>query len=33
MPQESFDKFEARKKLKFEIQFVGYDWYDTERWE
>jgi glycerol-3-phosphate cytidylyltransferase len=30
--QENMDKFEAWKKLKFDIMFVGDDWYNTERW-
>lgn len=33
VPQESMDKFEAWKKLKFDIMFVGDDWYDTEKWK
>jgi len=32
IPQESMDKFEAWKKLKFDIMFVGDDWYNTEKW-
>lgn len=31
--QESMDKFEAWKKLKFDIMFVGDDWYNTEKWK
>lgn len=30
--QESMDKFEAWNKLKFDIMFVGDDWYNTEKW-
>lgn len=30
--QENLDKFEAWKKLKFDILFVGDDWYDTDSW-
>jgi hypothetical protein len=26
------DKFEAWKKLKFDIMFVDDDWYNTEKW-
>ena len=26
------DKFEVWKKLKFDIMFVGDDWYNTDRW-
>lgn len=33
VPQESMDKFEAWKKLKFDIMFVGDDWYNTEKWK
>ena len=29
--QVNMDKFEAWKKLKFDVMFVGDDWYDTER--
>lgn len=32
VPQESMDKFEAWKKLKFDIMFVGDDWYNTDKW-
>lgn len=30
--QESMDKFEAWKKLKFDMMFVGDDWYNTDKW-
>ncbi|WP_217560476.1 adenylyltransferase/cytidyltransferase family protein [Paenibacillus sp. GbtcB18] len=33
IPQESMDKFELWKKLKFDLMFVGDDWYNTDRWE
>ena len=33
VPQESMDKFEAWKKLKFDIMFVGDDWYNSESWK
>lgn len=33
IPQCSMDKFEAWKKLKFDVMFVGDDWYATEKWE
>ena len=33
VPQKTFDKFEAWKKLRFDIMFVGDDWYDTPKWE
>ena len=31
--QENMNKFEAWKKLKFNVLFVGDDWYQTEKWE
>ena len=33
IPQEDMDKFAAWKKLKFDIMFVGDDWYGTEKWK
>jgi glycerol-3-phosphate cytidylyltransferase len=33
VPQESMDKFEAWNKLKFDVMFVGDDWYKTEIWQ
>lgn len=30
--QESMDKFAAWQKLKFDIMFVGDDWYGTDKW-
>ena len=33
IPQNSMDKFEAWKKLKFDVMFVGDDWYASEKWE
>ena len=33
VPQESMDKFEAWKRLKFDVMFVGDDWYGTEKWK
>lgn len=32
IPQDNMDKLEAWKKLKFDVIFVGDDWYGTERW-
>ena len=32
IPQEDIDKFAAWEKLKFDILFVGDDWYKSERW-
>jgi glycerol-3-phosphate cytidylyltransferase len=31
--QETMDKFAAWKKLRFDVMFVGDDWYETTRWE
>ena len=33
IPQEDIDKFAAWQKLKFDILFVGDDWYQSERWQ
>lgn len=33
VPQENMDKFEMWKKLKFDIMFVGDDWYASDKWE
>ncbi len=33
IPQESMDKFEMWKKMKFDVMFVGDDWYQSERWQ
>ncbi len=33
IPQRSMDKIEAWRKLKFDVMFVGDDWYDTEKWQ
>lgn len=30
--QEDMDKFEMWKKLKFDIMFVGDDWFNTPKW-
>ena len=32
VPQNSIDKFEAWQKLKFDILFVGDDWFDDNKW-
>ena len=32
VPQENMDKFEMWKKLKFDIMFVGDDWFNTDKW-
>ena len=33
VPQENMDKFEMWKKLKFDILFVGDDWYLDSKWQ
>ena len=33
MPQLSHDKIEAWKKLKFNVLFVGDDWFKNPKWE
>ena len=30
--QENMDKFEMWRKLKFNVMFVGDDWFDTQKW-
>lgn len=32
VPQDTMDKFEMWKKLKFDVMFVGDDWYNTDKW-
>lgn len=33
IPQESLDKYQAWEKLKFDILFVGDDWYKNDKWD
>jgi len=33
VPQESMDKFEMWKKLKYDLMFVGDDWYNDPKWD
>lgn len=33
VPQQSMDKLDAVDRYKFDIMFVGDDWYKTEKWE
>ena len=33
IPQEEIDKFKAWEKLKFDILFVGDDWYQSDSWQ
>ena len=32
VPQVNMDKIEAYKRYKFEIMFVGDDWFKTDKW-
>lgn len=31
--QETLDKYEVWEKLKFDVMFVGDDWFKSERWQ
>ena len=31
--QDTMDKYEAWKKIKFDVLFVGDDWYNTDKWQ
>lgn len=33
IPQEDLDKFKMWEKLKFDVLFVGDDWYQSPRWK
>ncbi|GIO92512.1 adenylyltransferase/cytidyltransferase family protein [Paenibacillus lactis] len=33
IPQNSMNKYEVWKKLKYNIMFVGDDWFEDERWK
>ena len=33
VPQENMDKLDAWRRYKFDVMFVGDDWYKTEKWE
>ncbi|MDG1398369.1 MAG: adenylyltransferase/cytidyltransferase family protein [Polaribacter sp.] len=33
VPQNDMDKFEMWKRLKFDIMFVGDDWFESEKWK
>ncbi len=33
IPQEELDKFKMWEKLKFDVLFVGDDWYNTPSWQ
>ena len=32
IPQNNMDKIDAHQQLKFDIMFVGNDWYNTKKW-
>jgi glycerol-3-phosphate cytidylyltransferase len=33
IPQENMDKFAMWEKIKFDIMFVGDDWFQTPKWQ
>ncbi|MBM1105252.1 adenylyltransferase/cytidyltransferase family protein [Aurantibacter crassamenti] len=33
VPQNDMDKFKMWQRLKFDIMFVGDDWFETEKWQ
>lgn len=33
IPQENMNKMEAWKKLRFDVMFVGDDWYQSDKWK
>ncbi|MFC2161573.1 adenylyltransferase/cytidyltransferase family protein [Acidobacteriota bacterium] len=33
VPQDNLDKYEMWKKLKFDVMFIGDDWYGTQRFK
>ncbi|WP_456457112.1 adenylyltransferase/cytidyltransferase family protein [Nitratifractor sp.] len=33
IPQENMDKFEMWQKVKFDVMFVGDDWFNTPKWQ
>ncbi|MEI0479075.1 adenylyltransferase/cytidyltransferase family protein [Brachyspira pulli] len=33
IPQEELDKFKVWEKIKFDVLFVGDDWYKTDSWQ
>jgi glycerol-3-phosphate cytidylyltransferase len=32
VPQEDMDKFKMWERLKFDVMFVGDDWFETDKW-
>ena len=33
VPQNDMDKFKMWERLKFDVMFVGDDWFDTPKWK
>lgn len=33
IPQNDMDKFKMWQRLKFDVMFVGDDWFETDKWE
>jgi len=33
VPQNDMDKFKMWQRLKFDVMFVGDDWFDSEKWK
>ena len=33
VPQNDMDKFKMWQRLKFDLMFVGDDWFETEKWQ
>ena len=33
IPQDNMNKFEMWEKLKFDVMFVGDDWFNSEKWK
>lgn len=33
VPQNDMDKFKMWERLKFDVMFVGDDWFETEKWK
>jgi glycerol-3-phosphate cytidylyltransferase-like family protein len=33
VPQENMDKFDAFNRYRFNLMFVGDDWYKSDKWE
>lgn len=33
IPQTTMDKMDAWKKIKFDVMFVGDDWYKSDKWQ